>query len=79
MGAMFYNHAGDLHSPIGIHLTPLSGRLAIHNSHSPLYTPSVFIHRDSGYSAIEDTLDEFLNDIYIETVSNLATSTEFSA
>ena len=35
--------------------------------------------RDSGYDAMEDTLDEFLNDVHVETVSNLAASTEFSA
>ena len=28
---------------------------------------------------MEDTLDEFLNDVHVETVSNLAASTEFSA
>ncbi|KAJ5264702.1 hypothetical protein N7505_007495 [Penicillium chrysogenum] len=39
MGAMFHNQAGDLHSPTGMHLTPLSGRPAIHNSHSVSFEP----------------------------------------
>ncbi|CAI7611426.1 unnamed protein product [Penicillium palitans] len=100
MGAMFHNQAGDLRSPTGMHLTPLSGMPAVHSNHSvsfgpfhpgfmnpindintqqPLYAPSALIYRDSGYDAMDDTLDEFPNDVYVETVPNLTASTEFSA
>jgi hypothetical protein len=43
------------------------------------YAPSVFMHRDSGYDSMDDTLDESLNDGYVETASNLTALTEFSA
>jgi hypothetical protein len=36
---MFHNQAGDLYSPIGIHLTLLSEMLAIHNNHSVSFEP----------------------------------------
>ncbi|CAG8197857.1 unnamed protein product [Penicillium nalgiovense] len=45
----------------------------------PSYAPSAFVHRDSGYDAMDDTLDESLNDVHAETSSNLTASTEFSA
>ncbi|KAJ5265220.1 uncharacterized protein N7525_007424 [Penicillium rubens] len=43
------------------------------------YAPSVFMHRDSGYDSMDDTLDESLNDEHVETASNLTALTEFSA
>ncbi|KAJ5283359.1 hypothetical protein N7505_001339 [Penicillium chrysogenum] len=45
----------------------------------PSYAPSAFMHRDSGYDTMDDTLDESLNDVHVETASNLTASTEFSA
>ncbi|CAG8108176.1 unnamed protein product [Penicillium nalgiovense] len=45
----------------------------------PSYAPSVFMHRDSVYDAVDDTLDESLNDVHVETASNLTASTEISA
>jgi hypothetical protein len=49
------------------------------NTQQPSYAPSVFMHRDSGYGSMDDTLDESLNDVHVETASNLTASTEFSA
>ncbi|KAJ5866090.1 hypothetical protein N7534_000643 [Penicillium rubens] len=45
----------------------------------PSYAPSAFMHRDSGYDAMDDILDESLNDVHVETSSNLTASTDFSA
>ncbi|KAJ5799645.1 transcriptional regulator family: Grainyhead/CP2 [Penicillium psychrosexuale] len=45
----------------------------------PSYAPSAFMHRDSGYDAMDDTLDDSsLNDVRVETASNITASTEFS-
>ncbi|KAG0155172.1 hypothetical protein PDIDSM_745 [Penicillium digitatum] len=44
------------------------------------FAPSAFMHRDSGYDAMDDTLDDSsLNDVHVETASNVTASTEFSA
>ena len=44
----------------------------------PSYAPSAFMHRDSGYDAMDDTLDDSsLNDVHAETASNITASTEF--
>lgn len=46
----------------------------------PSYAPSAFMHRDTGYDAMDDTLDDSaLNDVNAETASNVTASTEFSA
>ncbi|KAJ5188602.1 CP2 transcription factor [Penicillium cf. griseofulvum] len=45
----------------------------------PSYAPSAFMHRDTGYDAMDDTLDDSsLNGAHIETASNVTASTEFS-
>ncbi|KGO72977.1 CP2 transcription factor [Penicillium italicum] len=45
----------------------------------PSYAPSAFMHRDTGYDAMDDTLDDSLNDVQVETASNVTASTDFSA
>ncbi|KAJ6143368.1 hypothetical protein N7471_002821 [Penicillium samsonianum] len=46
----------------------------------PSYAPSAFMHRDTGYDAMDDTLDDSaLNDVNVETASNVTASTEISA
>ncbi|KAJ5950826.1 uncharacterized protein N7479_009239 [Penicillium vulpinum] len=46
----------------------------------PSYAPSAFMHRDTGYDAMDDTLDDSsLNDAHIETASNVTASTDFPA
>ncbi|KAK4862113.1 hypothetical protein LT330_003251 [Penicillium expansum] len=44
------------------------------------YAPSAFMHRDTGYDAMDDTLDDSsLNDVHVETASSVTASTDFSA
>ena len=46
----------------------------------PSYAPSAFMHRDTGYDVMDDTLDDSsLNDVRVETASNVTASTEFSS
>ncbi|KAI2732592.1 transcriptional regulator family: Grainyhead/CP2 [Penicillium roqueforti] len=46
----------------------------------PSYAPSAFMHRDTGYDVMDDTLDDSsLNDVRVETASNVTASTEYSA
>jgi hypothetical protein len=48
----------------------------------PSYAPSAFMHRDPGYDAMDDTLDDTsasMNDTHVETASNITASTDFSA
>ncbi|KAJ5158563.1 CP2 transcription factor, partial [Penicillium coprophilum] len=46
----------------------------------PSYAPSAFMHRDPGYDAMDDTLDDSsLNGAHVETASNVTASTELSA
>lgn len=38
------------------------------------------MHRDTGYDVMDDTLDDSsLNDVRVETASNVTASTEFSS
>ncbi|KAJ5382755.1 CP2 transcription factor [Penicillium concentricum] len=44
----------------------------------PSYAPSAFMHRDTGYDAMDDTLDDSsLNDAHAETASSVTGSAEF--
>ena len=46
----------------------------------PSYAPSAFMHRDTSYDAMDDTLDDSsLNGVQAETASNVTASTDFSA
>ncbi|KAJ5687689.1 hypothetical protein N7455_006737 [Penicillium solitum] len=46
----------------------------------PSYAPSAFMHRDTAYDAMDDSLDDSsLNGVQAETASNVTASTDFSA
>jgi len=49
-------------------------------SQQPSYAPSAFMHRDSGYDAMDDSMDNSsINDVHADTASNITASTDFSA
>jgi hypothetical protein len=72
----------DTHHPHASAFEPFNPQL-LHSmqemnpySQQPSYAPSAFMHRDSGYDAMDDSMDNSsINDVQVETASN---ATDFS-